>query len=227
MNARGALSCDDPEFLHQLRVGLRQLRSALRAFRAIVQKKDAKRLKQALRRVSPALGRARDWDVLAERIGPVEGAGERREEARRAARRVIASGKFADVVAQARALDAKESSRTLVQFGAAALARAHRKLMNEAHDVEWGNPAQRHAVRIRVKRLRYSCEFFAGAFPARRTTPYVGALKQLQKILGELNDIAVAQRLIGLQADETPLLRRLDAAWKRFATRRPFWRAPA
>jgi CHAD domain-containing protein len=199
----------------------------LRAFRPIVPKKDAKRLKRALRRVAPALGRARDWDVLEERIGPSERTGKERDQARRAARRVMASEKFARVVARAKALDVAESPKTLAQFGTAALAREHGKLIKEARGVEWGNPAQRHAVRIRVKRLRYTCEFFASAFPAKRTAPYLRALKELQTVLGELNDIAVGQRLIGLQADETPLLRRLDAAWKRFAKRPPFWRAPA
>src|SRR3954469_21288599 len=35
-NARGVLLSDDPEFLHQLRVGMRRLRAALRAFRGIL-----------------------------------------------------------------------------------------------------------------------------------------------------------------------------------------------
>ena len=77
----------------------------------------------------------------------------------------------------------------------------------------------------RVKRLRYASEFFAPAFAARRATPYIGALKELQRILGELNDIAVARRLVAARADEGALLRRLDAAWKRFARRSAFWRA--
>ena len=35
-SARGALASEDPEFIHQLRVGSRRLRSALRAFRPIL-----------------------------------------------------------------------------------------------------------------------------------------------------------------------------------------------
>jgi hypothetical protein len=48
-------------------------------------------------------------------------------------------------------------------------------------------------------------------------------LKNLQEILGELNDIAVGRRLAGFEADEKPLLRKLDAAWRRFEKRAPFW----
>ena len=85
----------------------------------------------------------------------------------------------------------------------------------------------RHALRIRVKRLRYSCEFFAPAFPARRVTPYITALKTLQDILGELNDIAVGRRLLGVAGDEAALLRRLAPAWRALERRPVFWRARA
>lgn len=233
-NARGMQLSDHPEFLHQLRVGLRRLRSALRAFRTILPRKEARRLRRALRKLSPELGPARDWDVVREKLaaarvapGVLARTEKRRSQARQAARRAVRSKAFAQLIAQGRALVAQASPKTLAEFGATALARAHGKLVKEARDVEWSNPARRHAVRIRVKRLRYSCEFFAGAFPAKRAAPYLRALKELQTILGELNDIAVGRRLTGLQADEKPLLRRLDAAWKRFAKRPPFWRAPA
>src|SRR4030095_15836106 len=113
------------------------------------------------------------------------------------------------------------------QFGAAALARAHRKLMAQTDGADWADAAARHAVRIRVKRLRYSCEFFAPAFPAKRVSPYIAALKNLQDILGALNDISVGRRLIRFGADAASLLRRLGVACARCAKRRVFWRAPA
>ena len=93
--------------------------------------------------------------------------------------------------------------------------------MKEARGADWKNPAERHAVRIRVKRLRYSCEFFAPAFANEQM---ISELKALQEILGELNDIAVGRRLVGFDADEARLLNRLELAWARFARRAPFWR---
>jgi CHAD domain-containing protein len=113
----------------------------------------------------------------------------------------------------------------LRDFAAAALERAHRRLVNEADGIDWHDAAARHGVRIRVKRLRYTGEFFAPAFPARRTAAYVAALKELQTILGELNDNALGRRLARLEADDTPLLRRLAPAWARFEKRPAFWRA--
>jgi CHAD domain-containing protein len=228
------LVSDDPEFLHQLRVGLRRLRAALRAFRAILQREQTKPLIRVLRKLSPKLGTARDWDVLVARLeadggsaGLLRKARARRATARRVARRAIVSKRFAGIGAQVRALQVAASRETLAQFGAAALARAQRKLMAKADGAEMADAAARHAVRIRVKRLRYSCEFFAPGFAPKRATPYVAALKELQDILGALNDISVGRRLIGFQADEAALLRQLGAAWPRLARRRVFWRAPA
>jgi CHAD domain-containing protein len=206
----------------------------LRAFRRILPRKGAKRLIGALRKLSPRLGTARDWDVLVGRLEADDGsagllrkARARRATARRAARRAIVSKRFAGIGPAVRGLAAADTRETLAQFAAAALARAHRKLMARAQAADWADAAARHAVRIRVKRLRYSCEFFAPAFPSKRATPYIAALKELQEILGALNDIAVGRRLIGFDADEAALLRRLGAAWPRFAKRPVFWRAPA
>jgi triphosphatase len=233
-NARGVLLSDDPEFLHQLRVGMRRLRSALRAFRRLVPRKDAKRLVRSLRKVSPKLGAARDWDVLVARLEAAEAAPHllsraraKRDAARRNARRALIARSFAGIGPRLRALTLADSKAPLAEFGAAALARAHRRLMARADGADWLDAAERHALRIRVKRLRYSCEFFASTFPAKRTTPYVAALKDLQDILGALNDIAVGRRLIGFDADEAALLRRLGVAWRRFAKRPVFWRAAA
>jgi triphosphatase len=233
-NASGVLRSDEPEFLHQLRVGTRRLRAALRAFRKILVKKDVRRVTRALRKVAPPLGEARDWDVLVARLEAMKASDRlldrargRRAAARRAARRALVSKGFAGIGPAVHGLEAEQSSASLAEFGAAALERAHRKLMSEARGVDWSDAEQRHAVRIRMKRLRYSCEFFAPAFSPRRASGYIAALKELQDIFGELNDIAVGRRLLEVAGDEAPLLRRLAPAWRAFGRRPPFWRTAA
>jgi CHAD domain-containing protein len=235
-NAGGVLASSDPEFLHQLRVGLRRLRSALRAFRDALPAKPAKRLARSLRKLSPKLGRARDWDVLVERLqaraapaGLLARARRQRDAARKAACRTIGSKAFARFADQARSLVPDRETRPVTQFGAAALERAHRKLMKQARGIRWQDAAGRHAVRIRVKRLRYSCEFFAPAFAAKRASAYLAALKDLQDILGKLNDIAVGRSLMPEAesgAEEAALLAKLEPAWARLEKRPVFWRAP-
>ena len=227
LNAPGALASSDPEFLHQLRVGMRRLRSALRAFRGILPRKRAKRVVRALRRLSPVLGRARDWDVLLPRVVPTAVIAARARIDREAAREALDSKSFRRLIEQTRALQPKETDEALREFAAAALERAHRKVMKQTDGIDWQDAAPRHAVRIRVKRLRYTCEFFVPAFPAKGSAGYVAALKELQTILGELNDNAVGRRLAHLEADDAQLLRRLAPAWASFEKRRPFWRAAA
>ena len=224
-NARGMLATRDPEFLHQLRVHQRRLRAALRAFRELLPSKKRKRLICDLRALSPILGAARDWDVLLARA-PIGAKAQSRAAAARAdALDAVRSKKFARMLERAAALEAEPGGEPAEEFAAAALERAQRKLLKRAREVDWADARRRHAVRIRVKRLRYTSEFFAPAFPARASAPYIAALKELQTVLGELNDLAVARRLVGLDADETLLLRRLAAAWSRFEKRPPFWRA--
>jgi CHAD domain-containing protein len=107
---------------------------------------------------------------------------------------------------------------------------------------------RRHRLRIRMKRLRYACDFFASSFPGAAVRPYGKRLAALQGILGDLNDIAVARRLLDeiaprgsesevaaaaahvrrtLAARERMLVISLGAAWAAFEKRRPFWRPRA
>ena len=61
------------------------------------------------------------------------------------------------------------------------------------------DPQRRHKLRIQAKKLRYASEFFAGAFPrkksVRRRQDFVAGLEKLQDALGELNDIAVHEEM--------------------------------
>ncbi|MFN5028733.1 MAG: CHAD domain-containing protein [Burkholderiales bacterium] len=59
-NVDGALTTDDPEYIHQMRVALRRLRSAIHLLRPA----DAGYIGGELRWLTNVLGQARDWDVL-------------------------------------------------------------------------------------------------------------------------------------------------------------------
>ena len=56
---------------------------------------------------------------------------------------------------------------------------------------------RRHGLRIELKKLRYAVDFFAGLFPSKAVRPYRRALARLQDHLGHLNDVAVAERMLG------------------------------
>jgi len=198
-NRAGVLQGDDPEYLHQLRVGMRRLRSALRAFRDVLPRKERKSLARRTRRVMRKLGAARDWDVFLawlETQKPPRAlllrAQREQADARLRAKRELSRLSVEPIEAHAKDLDA-----------AAVLERLERKARKPA----CGTAKARHKLRIHVKRLRYASEFFGRPRPG---------LERLQKVLGELNDVEVARRLLrGLGVEAPGLYRALDERERR------------
>jgi len=196
------LRCEDPEYLHQLRVGLRRLRSALRAFRDLLPKKEAERLARRTRRVMRKLGDARDWDVFVAWLESEKPPRAPLHAARRQRDRAKASARIAISRMELEPLAAKSHSKPVKAFAAASLGRLQRKARKQARRMDWDDAGDRHALRIRVKRLRYASEFFG-----RRH----GGLERLQDVLGELNDVEGARLLLrGLRVKTPDLYRSLD-----------------
>lgn len=229
-NVPGALAGDDPEYLHQLRVGTRRVRAALRVFRTTLHRGDRRALTRLLRSLAKASGPARDWDVNLGRL-PLSmraQAGQRRRAAHARLRRALA-GLRLDRQPRARARPAV----SLPVFAGSMLDELHRKARRRGADIDWKSAAQRHALRIRLRRLRYACEFLAGAFPKADGRPLVQCLKALQGLLGELNDLEVLRGLLRELGAKPPrrahaireraLIARLPAAWRRFTRAPRFW----
>jgi CHAD domain-containing protein len=84
-------------------------------------------------------------------------------------------------------------------FAATILAKRSKKVVKRACKVAELDPQARHKLRIAAKKLRYACEFFAGAFTGAkrdaRRQHMCKVLKSLQGSLGTLNDIEVHKRL--------------------------------
>jgi CHAD domain-containing protein len=253
-NRAGAASGRDPEYLHQLRVGLRRLRSTLRAFRALLRRKDAGRVDRRLRKVLNAFGEARDWDVFEAsflRTGLPQRAREKAEAARRRSGAMARSARVRflpeEALAWAKSRPWRSSANPgepSIEFGRRALERAYGRLAKSARDVDWRDAPRRHRVRILLKRLRYGCDCFAAAWPEAESKRFQKSLRRLQGILGDLNDIDVQRRLLEeiaaagplrngaayarrLAQREAKLLPRLRAAWRAFEAVSPYWRAPA
>src|SRR5262249_32799283 len=91
---------------------------------------------------------------------------------------------------------ADTTERSLARFASMALDGLHARALKQAHDTDWGEAERRHRLRTGMKRLRYACDFFAPSFPGASARPYTKRLGALQDILGDLNDITVARRLI-------------------------------
>jgi inorganic triphosphatase YgiF len=246
-NATGVTQGHDPEYLHQLRVGVRRLRSALHAFRRLLRRSPARAAERPLKEMMRGLGVARDWDVFCETLADARAtppllarARQKCAAARRAAVAVVQSSAFQQ--AQLGVLrwlhrNPLKSDIALARFARQTLARLHAGVIRHARKIDWRDEQRRHAVRIRVKRLRYACDFFSACFPRQAMLPFISRLASLQDTLGELTDVAVAKRLLSsivkpgeaasvrgwLARRERELIGSLEPAWTVFEAKRPFW----
>jgi triphosphatase len=97
-------------------------------------------------------------------------------------------------------------------FAARRLTKLAKRFALAGQQLSTADAARLHALRILAKRLRYSTEFFAAWYDKQKAGAYLDSLSEVQDVLGQINDIAVAHRLLdGLEADAA-LAEHQDAA---------------
>lgn len=218
-NYRLVADAGDAEALHQCRVALRRLRAALSLFRRLVADDRFEALRRALRDTASELGPARELDVLTaavERHGeddlPVDrlqALAEAIEKARVRAydkaaqllsgadfqQLLFATAHWIEAGAWREAASAELRTMPVERFGADILRRRRRKLRKAARHLADMDVAERHRLRIQVKKLRYATDFLADIArsdgKALRRTAFSDALSSLQDKLGALNDMNV------------------------------------
>lgn len=228
-NHTGALSSDDPEYIHQMRVATRRLRAALRLFAPQLPAGLADALVTPLRELMSVLGRARDFDVLLTEIAePVLQSlpdeprlalligliTERRSAIRHDAIRFLRSPRYGSIVLEVLAalhgLDADGGAKvgagatahSLGAFATDRLRRLRKKVLKLAARATTDDPASLHALRIGIKRLRYALDFFAPLAAPKALRRILDHLTLLQDTLGQINDLANAGQLLTACADE-------------------------
>jgi len=227
-NHHGALTSDDPEYIHQMRVATRRLRAALRLFAAVLPDGLAESLRTPLSALMAHLGRARDLDVLLTEIAnPVLSAlpneprlpalasdiTNRRYTARGEALALLAAPDYGrTLLAALESLHPTPTQDTvatipLQSFAAERLRRLRKKLRRLAAAAELEEPASLHALRIGVKRLRYALEFFSPLAPHSAFGRVLQRLGAAQDTLGQLNDLTNAGALLMDCAGDDPRLR--------------------
>jgi inorganic triphosphatase YgiF len=217
-NRRVVLETDDVEGAHQLRVGLRRLRSALRAFRPLNDTPALQRLEEEARGLARTAGRLRDADVLIEEIyAPVaarakgeagfaelrDGALAFRNKLRGEVRDALVGEPWSRLqlhVALWRCtIRESELEGVKVQdFAPTALQRNWKKPAKLGASIETLAFEQRHELRKSLKRLRYVVEFFSSLYAGEDVARFVKELKRMQEILGYMNDVVSAKRLVAI-----------------------------
>jgi inorganic triphosphatase YgiF len=201
-------------YVHQLRVGIRRLRSCWKFFGKWLAL-DIAELGDELREYFGRLGQARDADVLRTDIEPrLVRAGmpalttpEPADNDLPCARTLAASPAFQSTLLRllGHLLMAGEiaasKERQTPRAGKGKLGKALAERLNKWLNAMCEQGAQfehltqhaQHDLRKDVKRLRYSMEFSSSLLAPDRMGPLREALLNVQKILGELNDLYVAQ----------------------------------
>lgn len=224
---------DDPEHVHQLRVGTRRGGAALAIFADCLPTKTHTKVRKHLRRLRRAAGEARDWDVfsaaLVEReaqatpsqrpgfeflIGYASG---QRVAAQRALEEAGVDAPFdfarriGETLAAVRApTEGPQELGSLAESWVAAIVQDLRAAASDNLD----QYEHLHQVRILGKRLRYGMEIFAGCFePAFKTRDYP-MIESMQEILGHANDSHVASQRLSMLRDWLRVAR--AAEWKRY-----------
>jgi CHAD domain-containing protein len=82
-----------------------------------------------------------------------------------------------------------EAGRPVIEVAEELTCKAFRRLVKRSSGLSDDPSAkQLHRLRIDAKKLRYLLEFFRSLYPAERVNSFIGELKDLQDVLGELND---------------------------------------
>lgn len=76
------------------------------------------------------------------------------------------------------------------------LSKRHKKLLKAGKAFAELTTEQRHDLRIDLKKLRYTIDFFTPLFDKKAQKPFHAHLKALQNDLGCLNDVTVAETLL-------------------------------
>lgn len=263
---------EDPVAIHQMRVASRRLRSLLQLMGNRMPP-DLNAVSAELRWFAKRLALARDLDVfLVQTLAPVreslpgdpslevlaDRAGRTRRRAYRRARRAVDSRRFTAMLLDIGYWIELEDWRTRTDRERAAwlmtpVSDVARPLLNllwlaardGGRNLTLLDRRALHALRIRIKKLRYGCEFFASLFEDRDAGPLLGLLRQLQDHLGHIQDVTATAALLdriagkkrqqaiaraggiiaGWQASAEQATRaQLDRTWAEFEAEEPFWR---
>jgi len=216
----GVRQAEDIEYVHRMRVASRRLRSVLPLLAECLSPQQCHKWRRRLRRVTRALGAARDTDVQSEFVQTFLAACADEHERVGIARLLLRLRQRRQALQASvlEAMDWLESSafptkmaRTLCQLvrdtcsydvagttAGESYRRTRQAILAEVKALEAYEPyveqpecgAELHAMRIAAKRLRYTLETFAPLYQSELLEP-IRRIRTLQDLLGDIHDCDV------------------------------------
>jgi triphosphatase len=213
----------DPAALHQVRVAMRRLRAALSIFRPALEDSHFDGLRDELRWFTGQLGDARNLDVYLEQkrlsAGVRKALGKERRlaydrviEALQSKRLRMLMIDLAAWIAVGKWRHSEKAKRPLASYATRRIGRIWQKVA--AHgELQPMQDAERHELRIEIKKLRYALEFVEPlhAGVGRRQMQFGKAVEALQDALGVLNDLVTTRAIATAAGDSRALARLADA----------------
>lgn len=215
LNLAGCAEGLDPIQLHDLRVAERRTRAALSEFKGFIPDHLIQEFRDHFRWLHQITNPVRDLDVgishlpyyrrkvSLNRRGDLQPAltmlQSQRREAQRQLAEILKSGRVQDIL-QAWSthleagitVDTLESHLSAAEFGCERICRRYLSIREQALAVCKGSPpVEYHALRIRVKKLRYQIEFYNLVLDQRRISRLLKSFKKFQDVLGDLQDAVV------------------------------------
>jgi len=206
------------EGLHQLRVAFRRLEVVLGAFGQEFEQDWLEDLRGRAKILSGRLAPARDLDVFVGKLlegspqfsiksGVGDGlaalrarAESARDQAWSAAAACIASTDFElftdDVAGLASSQLPLSRDKRLPRAARRMMDRQVARVKKRGRTARSAEEGDMHRLRIALKKLRYTAEFFAPIYRKRKVQAYLKKLRALQNHLGDLNDAANVRRVV-------------------------------
>jgi inorganic triphosphatase YgiF len=264
----GSAERADVEGVHQTRVAIRRMRAALALFKPHLPPVTLSGFNEELCRLGGMFGEARDWDVFVfetlpaaakdipepARLHPLRDAAKAQCDAvHRAVAAELGAPPFARLVIGMAAwiVDGGDASPPLgdtamdapIEDTAGHLqTRMWHKVAKRGQHLDHASAEQLHALRKAVKKLRYGIEFLAGLYRHKQIKAYLGSCKDLQELLGTVNDaavtLAILERLRAYDEDLGPAIdtirdwvklraetarRRVSKPWHELCSADRFW----
>jgi CHAD domain-containing protein len=224
----------EPEGVHQMRVAARRLRSALTAVKPMLPAEHHRWASIELNWLAHSLAPARNWHAfVGDLLRTVSDALSNRPELQQLvhaadrcnraalddAKQAILSERFTGAMLRLLRWFAVRGWReqpiseratllfaSIVSVAPSVLECRYRKVRRRCKRFDQLAPAERHRLRIALKKLRYTTEFLESLFGKHRVQVFLDKLKLLQDDLGHANDVRIAYDLLELmqaKSDQT------------------------